>query len=285
MKKLICYLALSVPLLALGGERDQKEIKRNYEVPADGVFHLMVENIQGDVIVEGYDGTTIALVLTISVDAQNQGELDRAMEELELDEVKSTDELLLRMKAPFVRYWDDNIGNKGSRMQSNGPDYRYTYDFKLQVPKDVKLHASTINDGRIRITDMAFIERSCNINGPIFIAGVEATRNITTINGNIDITFKKQPLTDSEFHTINGDITLELPDDFSADVEAKSMQGDLYSAFDYETIAPELKMTDSRRGKTTKYEIQQTTSVRIGNADGPRFRFETLNGDMFLKRI
>ncbi len=284
MKKLIIYLTLIAPIVAICGERDQKEIKKSYEVPSSGDFHLVVENIQGDVFVEGYDGNTIELALNITVNAYNQKELSKAMEELELDEITYPDELLLRMKAPFVRY-EDSPGRRRGGMRCEGPDYDYAYDFTLKVPKGVKVHASTINDGRIRITDVRAIERSSNINGPIRIAGVAETRSISTVNGDIDITYAARPKENSKFHTINGNITLKLPEDFSADVEAKSMQGDLFSAFDYESIPPKLKVTEGRTGRTVKYEIQQTTAVRIGSTEGPRFLFETLNGDMFLKKI
>ncbi|MDW3197383.1 MAG: DUF4097 family beta strand repeat-containing protein [Cytophagales bacterium] len=284
MKNLIIYVALLIPIIGISATRDQKEIKRSYEVPANGDYHLIVDNIQGDVIVEGYAGNTIELVLNITVNADNQKELDQAMEELELDERKSTDELRLRMKAPFVKYLDNNRF-RGGGMQCEGPDYDYAYDYKLRVPVNVKLHASTINDGRIRITNMNIIERSGNINGPIFIDGAKETADISTINGDIDITYAARPTKDSRFNTINGDITLELPADFSAEVQAKSMQGDLFSAFDYERIPPEVKKTEDRKGGTTRFEIQQTTSVKIGQSEGPRFQFETLNGDMFLKRI
>lgn len=284
MKNLIIYVALLLPVIGISGVRDQKEIKRSYEVPANGDYYLIVDNVQGDVIVEGYEGNSIELVLNITVNAYDQKELDQAMEELELDEKTSTDELLLRMKAPFVRYMDNNRF-RGGGMQCDGPDYDYAYDFKLRVPTNVKLHASTINDGRIRITNMKTIERSGNVNGPIFITGVKETKNISTVNGDIDIRYASRPLGDSRFNTINGDITLELPEDFSAEVQAKSMQGDLFSSFDYERIPPKVEKTEGRKGRTTKFEIQQTTSVKIGKSEGPRFQFETLNGDMFLRRI
>lgn len=284
MKNLITSLVLLLPAIGFCGTKDQKEIKRSYDLPATGDYHLVVENVQGDVIVEGYDGNTIELILNISVAAHNQKELDQAIAELDLDEVKRSDELLLRMKAPFVRYTDNNR-RRGGGMHCEGPDYDYAYNFKLRIPKNVKLHASTINDGRIRITDVNSIQRSGNINGPITIKGAEETANISTINGNIDITYSTSPTEDSQFHTINGDITLELPADFSAEVEAKSMQGDLFSSFDYEHNPASVKVSEGRKGSTTKFEIQQTTSVKIGASEGPRFQFETLNGDMFLKRI
>ena len=284
MQNLFIYAALLFPVIGISGTRVQKEIKRSYEVPARGSYHLIVDNIQGDVIVEGYNGTTIELVLRISVNANSQQESDQAMEDLQLDERKASDELLLRMKAPFVKYQDNNRF-RGGGMHCEGPDYDYAYDFKLRVPENVILHASTINDGRIRITNMKVIERSENINGPIFIDGARETADISTINGDIDITYTTRPMQDSRFHTINGDITLELPADFSAEIQAKSMQGDLFSAFEYERIPPTVEMTKDRKGRTTKFEIQQTTSVKIGKSEGPRFQFETLNGDMFLRRL
>lgn len=284
MKILIVYISMILPFAGCSDSRDQKEIKRSYSVPSDGDYYLIVNNIQGDVIVEGYDGNTIEMVLNISVNARNQKELDEAMKDLELDERKSSDELLLRMKAPFVTY-NSNNEFRGGGIQSDGPDYDYSYDFKLRVPSGVKLHASTINNGRIRITNMNVIERSGNINGPIMIDGANEAANISTINGNIDITFSSRPTNDSRFNTINGDITLELPSDFSAEVQAKSMQGDLYSDFDYERIPPKVKKTEERKGSATTFKIQQTTSVKIGPSDGPQFQFETLNGNMYLKRI
>lgn len=285
MMKQLIYLTLILPVIAFGRSRDQKEINKSYPVTGDaGSFHLLIENIQGDVLVEGYDGSTIELELTITVDAHDQEELDQAMEELELEEIQNDNSLLLRMKSPFVVYEVRN-GFRGGRMQCNGPDYRYSYDFKLRVPSNILLHASTINDGRIRITDVASVEYSSNINGPIRIENVRDTEEISTINGDIDITYAQRPRRDGQFHTINGDITLELPDDFVARVEAQSMQGDLFSAFDYKALPRKVEVNEGRRGRETKYEIENKTAVKIGEGDGPLLRFETLNGDMFLRRI
>lgn len=278
-------MTLLVPAIALAGSRDQKEIKRSYPVSGDAsAFVLAVENIQGDVIIEGYEGRTIELSLNITVDAYNQQELDQAMEELELDEISADNHLLLRMKAPFVRYGFSK-GIDGGGVQCEGPDYRYAYDFKLRIPKGVLLRASTINDGRIRISDVAHVQHSSNINGPIVIDQVNETVNISTINGNIDITYASRPSKDGQFHTINGDITLELPDDFTAQVEAESMQGDLFSAFDYEVMPQKMQVSKEQGRKGMKYQIEDKTVVKIGNSTGPLFRFETLNGDMFLRKI
>lgn len=286
MKKIALYLLLVAPIVAISGSRDEKEIKKSYTISGNASdFELMIDNVQGDVFVEGYDGNTIEMTLNIFVDAYNDKELSQAMEELELDEVMEDNILLLRMKAPFVRYTKKDGQIKGGGMHCEGPDYDYSYDFKLKVPREVFLHASTINNGRIRIQGVDKVQYSSNINGPISIQNVQETKEINTINGNIDISYETQPQMDSKFHTINGNITLKLPQGFAAEVEAESMQGSLFSAFDYEQMPAKVETTKGRDGRKSEYKLEQTTTVKIGKSSGPTFRFSTLNGDMFLKKF
>ena len=122
-----------------------------------------------------------------------------------------------------------------------------------------------------------------NVNGDVTIKGARSIDEACTVNGDVDVYFESNPNQDGTYKTINGTINLYLMDQMNVKVTAKTMHGNLYSAFDYESITPKLKKTSSKSGESTVYELDQSFAIEIGQ-NGPLLSFETLNGDIYLKR-
>jgi hypothetical protein len=86
------------------------------------------------------------------------------------------------------------------------------------------------------------------------------------------------------FETVNGEIELSLPDGANAEVAFETMNGEIYSDFEVETVPQKAHVDDEegRRGGGRKsYKLDRDAVVRIG-AGGPRFDCETLNGDIVV---
>ena len=184
-------------------------------------------------------------------------------------------------RAKQERWEDERI--EGFRI-NECPDYEYNYHFKVKLPQDAQLSASTINEGDVIITGITNTIKANNVNGNIDIKGAKNIKCVNTINGYIKVVFTENPTINGSYQTINGDITLMLRNKLNTQVHSKSMNGEIYSAFDYKYLKPTVKVNKTNRGRGTTYSIGQATGIVIGNG-GPEITIETLNGDMFLKKI
>ncbi|MEQ6168473.1 DUF4097 family beta strand repeat-containing protein [Ekhidna sp. MALMAid0563] len=273
MKLLLILLTLINPDL----KEDRIVINKTYDIPNAEKMLVMIHNMNGDVTVEATEGNQVSLDLTIEISASSDDLIDQAKRDLKLGEYIKNDSLVLYMKAPFMRrcdgqqFWGYNM--------NDGPDYSFKYQYKLKVPKKIAIHAKTVNNGDVLVRNMEGKVMVSNVNGDIEVENVHDLRRASTVNGDVDITFVKAPQMPVKFHTVNGDFTFELPDDFNAQVYFDSMNGDLYTAFDYKRMSP--KVEKSERNGT--FKIGTKTGVEIGSG-GPELSFKSINGNVYLKK-
>ena len=105
-----------------------------------------------------------------------------------------------------------------------------------------------------------------------------------TINGDVEIKYKKNPTVGSRYYTLNGDLSVYYLPSLSADMSFKSFNGKFFTDFDIEERLP-AKLTKSERGngKGMTDKIEERTAVRVGNG-GLALDFETFNGDIFIRK-
>ncbi len=268
---------------SLASERAKMEIKKSYGVENPTEFKLLVDNIQGDVIVEGYDGSEIIIDLEILITARNSSHVEQAKSELDLRERLDDGELQLSMEAPFVEYWKE--GEFRSRRIVESPPYDYKYNFFLKVPRSMAVMASTINDGQVRVKGVLGDLEVRNVNGSISIRDAKEVLEASTVNGFVDVEYAENPSKNGSFHTINGNITLYMQPSPMMSVAAETMNGEMFSAFEFETLPAVLKVNEKRRGNGMEYKLEEKVAVKIGEGNGPELRFKTLNGDIYLRKI
>jgi hypothetical protein len=79
-------------------------------------------------------------------------------------------------------------------------------------------------------------------------------------------------------------LEVTYPGNLAADLEFKSMNGQFYTDFpDAEVLPTKVSKTESKNGSGTTYKLSKNNSVRIG-AGGKLFKFETLNGNIYIKK-
>ena len=244
---------------------------------------LVVKNIFGPIRVEGYSGSTIQISVKKKIIADNQQDLQLGKEELTLKVVEQESRLIVHPDAPYINY-----NEKGLRFDwcnnYEEPDYQHKLSFKVKVPYGVSLNVSTVNDGDIYIanTSGGFIKVN-NVNGGIDLKNVEGKTNLHCINGEVNVSYASNPAENSKYYSLNGDINITYQNALSADVSFKSMNGELYTDFDVERQYVRTKKEDSERQKG-KFKYQSTPVVQIGKG-GLQLDFETLNGNVFIKKI
>ncbi len=246
---------------------------------------LYLHNIHGDVTIKGYDGDEVQIEYHKEINADTQRDLDRAKGEVEFLIEEDRDRILIYLDAPFihVKKHDDKVSYN---IRNWDDDYNFRFDITVQVPRNTNLDVSTINNGKVIVENMRGQNvAASNINGSIELADVTGITDAHTINGNVSASYSESPAGNSSYQTLNGTIEVIYPEDLSADITFKSLHGDLYTDFEnvqrLETRVESAE--DRRRGKTT-YRIDKFAPLRIGNG-GPKFSFEVLNGDVYIKQL
>lgn len=246
-----------------------------------GTFGLY--NINGDITVEAYSGSTIKMTITRTIKADNQSKLQKALNELSLHVDSSGQQAWVYLKAPFIQVCRD-----GSRISYRNIDhddeYNFSYTFKVMVPRNTSLRTSTIN-GSIDINGGGDTLDVHSINGSITMNGVSGiTTDAKTINGSIEAHYIKAPNDDCEFSTINGKIRVFYPANLSAIAELQTMHGNLYTDMDNWHVQPVKEVIHNQKhGNGASYRISRNNSVKFGDG-GPVYRFKTLNGDIIIKK-
>jgi DUF4097 and DUF4098 domain-containing protein YvlB len=152
------------------------------------------------------------------------------------------------------------------------------------VPSALNLAVSTINNGETTVYNVSGTLAAHNVNGPVRLNNARGMTTAATVNGNLTIDYLSDPPGGCSYRTINGTIRVSYPSDLSADLEFKSMHGGYYTDFPDAEIMPAVitkEQTDNNNGMV--YRLNKQTAVRIGKG-GRTFRFETLNGDIFIKK-
>lgn len=244
---------------------------------------LVLKNIFGPITVEGYSGNTIQISIDKRITADNQEDLNLGKEELDIKVVEQENRLIVHPDAPYINY-----NEKGLRFDwcnnYEEPDYQHKLSFKVKVPQGINLNVSTVNDGDIYVANTSgnFIKVN-NVNGGIDLKNVEGKTNLHCINGEVNVSYASNPLENSKYYSLNGDINITYQNALSADVSFKTMNGELFTDFDVERQYVRTKKENSEKRKG-KFKYQSTPVVQIGQG-GLQLDFETLNGNVFIKKI
>ncbi len=271
-------LVLILMALALNPPKDEKKvIFKTIPIDRPKETLLIIDNLNGDVSVEPSSDGLVHVYLEILMEANNEQLLSKARKELELGQYVANDSIVLFTKAPFIKkcHW----GNGWGYDIRNHPKYAFKYQYKVKVPREMSLEAKTVNNGDVVVQDMDGPVKVCNVNGAVEVKNAKIIKQASTVNGDVTINFLKAPEEAIAFNTVNGDFKFTLPNDFNAKVYFDSMNGDLYTSFDYKKLGA--RVTKSEKNGT--FKIGTKTGIEIGSA-GPELSFKSINGNVYLKK-
>jgi len=268
-------------LASVYAQEKRETINREFDFAADPSKVFIVNNINGFIKVEGYDGSKILLEAKQLFKAKTQADLDNLVKRVSLKDETYGDTLEVYVDG----LCNCDCGN-GRRYNWNSCNWKgdFNYDFTIKVPKSMNVALSTVNKGDIEVKNVLGSLKVNNINGAIYLDGVAGAANVRTINGDVKITYVSVPPKESEYYTLNGDLTVYLPSAMSSDMTFKSFNGKFYTDFDIaERLPPVAKLTNVESGKGTTYKIEERTAVRVGKG-GVKLNFETFNGDIIVRK-
>ncbi len=150
-------------------------------------------------------------------------------------------------------------------------------DFTVRVPEGVQLAARTV-DGDIEATGLRSPVDAASVSGSVRVS-TTATARAATVSGNVDATFGQADGDDMEFVSVSGNVVVRVPSSMGAQVEARTLSGDIESDFDLD-MGPGDRAT--RRGGL-HIEIGKQATGTIGRG-GPELNVNTVSGDIRLLR-
>jgi DUF4097 and DUF4098 domain-containing protein YvlB len=174
--------------------------------------------------------------------------------------------------------------NRHYNNDRNEIEYSYNVDFTVKVPFGMNLHISTVNDGIISVNNVNGTLYISNVNEEISVKNAKGTTYAHTVNGDVSVSYLTNPPEESTYYTINGNIHVSYQPGLSADLQFKSMHGDFFTDFpEAELLPSSTTKVQENKGEGKIYKLNAITAVRIGKG-GRTFKFETLNGNIYIKK-
>ncbi len=283
-------LGTSIHLMA---QTHTEKISKEFSFEKKGAHNaLMIANINGDVRVKAGTGDKIMVEVTKTINAKTEERLSKGREELHLGIVDLADTVILYVNSPCNRFERSSPNSRHSHMgtkwgyswddrgRSCHELYHYTLDFVVTVPAGVNLLVSTINDGDVSVENVKGVVKAHNINGAIRLQNLASESEAHTINGDVDIEYSQNPQRECRFYTLNGDINALFEKGLTASLGFQSFNGSLFTNIDRLETLPAQIEKEKKNGQI-KYKINDNR-FKVG-AGGPFLEFETFNGNVYLK--
>lgn len=203
-------LSLVLPLAAAGSDLTEA-FTYSYPFAADG--RISLENINGDVTVEGWDREEV------SIEAIKRGRSQEALDAAVIEIEAREDVIHVETRYPQNRHGD------GRRDAAS-------VDYTLYVPRGAELDEIELVNGSLTLASLAGDVTASLVNGEVRARGLAGDAEISSVNGELEIALDE--LGDGstvELSTVNGSLRLDVPGGAGAEVEATTVHGDIRNDF------------------------------------------------------
>ncbi len=223
---------------------------------------IEVKGVLGDIRAVAASGTEVAVTAEI-----REGRRGDAAD-IEFEVIEHDGGVTICAVYPTPRRADEpNECRPGRGGRMNTRDNDVEVHFTVRVPTGVNFIGSTVN-GEIDVESLDGDVDVHTVNGDVDVS-TSGVAQATTVNGSIRAALGSTDWDGAlEFETVNGSITVEIPDGVGADVSAKTVNGGIESDF---------PLTVQGR-----FSARRLTGT-IGGG-GPRLWLETVNGGIELRR-
>ncbi|MBV9072066.1 MAG: DUF4097 family beta strand repeat protein [Acidobacteria bacterium] len=256
---------------------EQEEIRKSFPFPAGTEpRNLTIDDVWGSVHVTGGSGDQVEVVAKKTIRAESKEALEQARKDVSLDITQQPTLLKLYVNGPFRCQCDCGCNGNHER-----PGYIVKYDFEIQTPRAVNLNVRTVNDGDVKVQEIAGKYSVQNVNGPVEMTNVAGSGSAKTVNGDLKVLFRDNPQTDSSFATLNGDVDLYFLQKLSADLRFKTFNGEIFSDFQMAALPPR-QPEEQRQGTKFVFRADRYSGGRVAGG-GPEIKIETLNGDIHIR--
>ncbi len=185
-----------------------QDFKKTYLIPPGG--QITIGNIQGDIKIEGYQGSAIEIIA-------NKKGVER--EQVEIHDRSAGDRIEL-----YVMYPKFYFGRAG-------------VDFEIKVPKTIGYNFTRVStfDGNIEVSNVVGRLRVDSVRGNIQIRGVSGLVSASSHSGNVIAEIDRtRGHNNMRFSSISGNVSVSAPAGLDALVDMSSMSGQLKTDFPIE---------------------------------------------------
>ncbi|MEJ2383154.1 MAG: DUF4097 family beta strand repeat-containing protein [Xanthomonadales bacterium] len=225
-----------------------------YRFEVDPGARVSLENINGSIRISGYAGDVV------NVTAHKTAGKQEYLDELEV---------VIDATADYVRIETRHPERKGSWF-SWGNDSGGSVAYVLEVPVGVELDSIETVNGDVEIEAVEGAVKASTVNGTLTVSGLVADVNLETVNGSVKARFDRLGSGQRvNAEAVNGAITLVLPEDASARIEAETVNGGIDG--------------DDFGLKAEKGFVGRDLSGEIGAGEA-RISLDTVNGSIRIER-
>jgi hypothetical protein len=224
--------------------------------------HIEVVGVLGDVTAVASNGNEVEVTATIREHRRGNAE------DIDIEVIEHGGGVTICAMYPTPRRADrDNECRPDGRTRNNTNDIDVSVHFTVHVPSGVDFVGRTVN-GDVQVESLSGDVEAHSVNGDVDVS-TSGLAQASTVNGSIRAQVGRADWDGSlEFETVNGSITVELPDGVGADVTAATVNGGIETDFPL-TV----------RGRFSSKRI----SGIIGEG-GRRLWLETVNGSIRILR-
>lgn len=256
---------------------------------------VIIANINGDVKVEGYTGDKVLLEISRTLSGKTEARLAQGKQDIQLGMIDRADTLIFYVEGACNSFgrqtkkdgnwnghggWGYNWSDCNGRGRNCDPPYDYKMDFTVKVPSGSNLVLSTVNDGDVTVANTSGAMRVDNVNGSIKLTNISREASASTINGDVDVEYSRNPEKECRFYSLNGDINAWFQKGLTANLSFDSFNGDFYTNVDHLESMP-VAVEKETRGNGVRYKVKGNR-FKVGNG-GVFLDFETFNGNVYLK--
>lgn len=231
--------------------RDERAVHcevREMRLPASGALAISA-GPNGGITVEGWDRNEVLVRARVRTQARSEQEARELASEVRVEE----DNGRLRSQGPRDMNW-----NRRS----------WSISYEVFAPRRIDLDLSSVNGG-LRVTQVEGDLDLSTTNGGIALEQVAgAVRGRTTNGGlNVRLTGNRWNGSGLDLETTNGGVTLTVPEDYSARLETRTVNGGMEIDFPL----------------TVQGRIGKRIQADLGSGGAP-IRVETTNGAIRIRR-
>ncbi|MEL7311303.1 MAG: DUF4097 family beta strand repeat-containing protein [Pseudomonadota bacterium] len=173
---------------------------------------------------------------------------------------------------------DNNVVEVGSDWRNS------TLQVVIRVPEAANVELWTTNNGTILVRGISGEMQLQNTNGPVTVEAASGPVIAESVNDDISVSFSDlNDIGATSLTSVNGSLTIGLPESASAEVHLDTARGDITSDFeiDIQPSAPKVSRTEDRG--TIEVSVENAIIANV-NGGGPVIRMKTLNGDIQINR-
>ena len=256
--KLASLLYLTLALSATTPALAQDTWTWKKSVPAGRT--LEIKGVNGEISATAATGSEVEIIAKKSAKKSNP-------DDVKIQVVEHEGGVTICALYPSPRGREPNECLPGAKGRMNTRNNDTEVDWEVRVPRNVAFSGRTVNGG-VRASGITADASAHTVNGSVRVS-TTGLAYASTVNGSINVRMGKSNWTDElSFTTVNGAITLELPDPLETNVEASTVNGSFYSDW---PLAVKGRFGPKR------------VSGKIGNG-GRDLELSTVNGDIEIRK-